>query len=262
MIVDCPICQYKLAMSITKRNGTELQYCHAGCGTIWNDRPVTYIRPPERKPHDTPRDNYILDLWKKSLPAKGTLVEVYLNSRGIKGRIPETIRFLKDHKHTPTNGIYPVMLAAVTDAVGQLKAVHRTYLRLDGSGKAEIERSKMTLGAIGGFSCHLSSLGDAKRVIVCEGIETGLSIQMGRSIPVLSALCAGGMEKLILPESVRQVIICADHDEPGIRSARIARERFDEEGRSTKFMLPPEKGQDYNDFVVAKVKSKVSATLS
>ena len=56
-------------------------------------------------------------------------------------------------------------------------AVHRTYLRPDGSGKAEVHPAKAMLGA---------ALGGAVRVadghgplVVAEGIETALSLPSG-----------------------------------------------------------------------------------
>lgn len=261
MIADCPCCGYKNALAITAVDGRILYCCHNGCDkmTLWQavqegsvavpKEVFSYVAP---RPVNRNLGEYVRRLWRESVPMAGTPVETYLLSRGITqlGIGPLlSLRFLKDHKHTPTNRTYPVMLAAVVDAVGELKAVHRTYLALTGSGsvvKADIERPKMTLGAIGGFSCQLSP-SCKTRMVICEGIETGLSIAQEKLLPVWCALSAGNMEKIVLPSDVREVIICADHDEPGLKSAEKTLRRLKAEGRKARIVVPKEVGTDFND---------------
>ena len=54
------------------------------------------------------------ELWIQAAAAKGTLVDIYLRSRGIVTSIPPTLRFLSLAKHSPSNLFLPAMLAAVT----------------------------------------------------------------------------------------------------------------------------------------------------
>src|SRR5262249_28835909 len=84
--------------------------------------------------------------WRKAVPAKGTLVETYLNVRGIP--LPDdvadadVIRFdpqcvfkLKDG----TRIRLPAMIARMNDALtDEFLGIHRTALRPDGSGKADV----------------------------------------------------------------------------------------------------------------------------
>jgi hypothetical protein len=61
---------------------------------------------------------------------------------------------------------------------GKNFAVHRTYLRPDGSGKAGLQGGdRLMLGAVAGGAVRLS--GGPARLVVAEGIETGLSLCAG-----------------------------------------------------------------------------------
>ena len=156
------------------------------------------------------------------------------------------LRFLPCHLHKPSGKRFPVILARVTYINGELHAVHRTYLAHDGNGKAPVEPQKMTLGTVGGFAVHLAPA--AEKMAVTEGIETGLSVQQTTGVPTWAAISAGGMRNLILPPLplASEVLICADNDLVGIRSAQDAAARWQREGRICRIALPPE-GKDFND---------------
>jgi len=127
------------------------------------------------------------------------------------------------------------------------------YLALDGTAKAPVEPPKMTLGPIGSFSCHLADANT--NLAVSEGIETALSVQLVADIPTWAALSAGGMRKLILPPIPLAlfVIITADADAVGIKSAQIAASRWRAEGRHVRILVPPRPGTDFNDVLLAPV---------
>ncbi len=78
------------------------------------------------------------EIWATCHPAGGTLVQTYLESRGINpeaiGGIPPTLRYHPalrlakgDHR--------PAMVAAVQDPAGAIAAVHRTFLAADGQAR-------------------------------------------------------------------------------------------------------------------------------
>src|SRR3954453_12982124 len=75
-----------------------------------------------------------LAIWKSSVPPEGTPVARYLEARGLGGPIPSSLRYLKRCRHTPSDTHHPAMIAGVAQANGILVAVHRTFLREDGSG--------------------------------------------------------------------------------------------------------------------------------
>ena len=256
-IADCPSCGYKEALSISKKNGKELYFCHAGCDNkkLWRvicvNKRVDYIPCQNlKKQNSESLDNYIKILLDSSLPTTNTVVERYLQSRGI-DIIPATIRFLPNHKHISSGQYFPVMLAKVTDYQGNLKALHRTYLTLDGK-KADVDPEKMTLGNVGGYGVHL----DKPDIVmaITEGIETGLSVQQSENIATWSALSAGGIRTLILPPLplAKEVFICSDNDShfAGQNSAIDAARRWTAEGRIVKIALPPKTDTDFNDLLL------------
>ena len=250
---DCPNCGYKDALAITRTAERVLYHCHAGCpqDELW--RVVQNQEPPVATAGEIRRigcgtaRSYILALWDESLSAAGTVVERYLRHRGFTGPIPASLRYLPNHPHKPGGASWPVMLAAVSDCEGRFQAIHRTYLAVNGVGKASVQPAKMTLGAVGGFACHLGAA--EAEIVVSEGIETGLSVQLATGIPTWAALSAGGVRNLILPPlpEARLVTIAADADEVGIRSAQIAATRWKGEGRQVRIIAPKRPGADFND---------------
>lgn len=251
---DCPRCGYKQAFSVTLKDGRPLYYCHAGCdprdlwGTVRGQRPEYVAQRPKPKDYTRVR-HYAQQLWDGALPPQGTLVERYLASRSL-CVLPDCLRFLPCHLHKNSGQYWPVMLAAVTDTQGKLQAVHRTYLAEDGNGKAPVEPAKMTLGAVGGFAVHFAPA--AEEMAVAEGIETALSVQLVTGIPTVAAVNAGNMKQLVLPRLplAREVIIAADADPVGRKSAQDAALRWDREGRRVRIAAPPN-GLDFNDLLQA-----------
>ena len=252
---DCPRCGYKNALAITETKERTLYRCHAGCEQGDLLRTLKDIAPfvsvpanPRAYPQSSAR-NYIPVLWERGELPEGTVIETYLRNRCIPGPIPTTIRYLRNHLHKPTETYWPVMLAAVSDTSGRLRAVHRTYLAPDGSGKAPVQPPRMTLGPIGGLACHLSSAG--RELTVAEGIETALSVQSVCRIPAWAALSTGGLERLILPPLplASFVIVAADADPPGMKSAKAAAARWAAEGRRCEIIVPSRPGTDFNDML-------------
>jgi putative DNA primase/helicase len=266
----CPSCGYKGALSIRDDGGRPLVRCHVGCEQadvlqalrslgFWHGRtgdrpsyqPARSLRS-EISTDDVQKAAWARDLWQQSRAVAGTPVETYLRSRGLGDSIPTAIRFLPDIKHGPTGRRCPCMIAAVTRWPGDdVVAVHRTFLSADGTGKAEVDPSKMTLGPIGGGAVRLAPVGD--RLAVTEGIETGLSVLLATGIPTWAALSTGGIRKLVLPPlpMAANVTIAADNDAPGRSAAHDAATRWHAEGRRAWIAAPAHPGEDFNDLMQA-----------
>ena len=60
-------------------------------------------------------------------------------------------------------------------------AIHRTFLKKDGTGKAPVPRQKMMLGPCAGGAVRLAEAGE--RIAVGEGIETCLSVLQEAELP-------------------------------------------------------------------------------
>ena len=183
-------------------------------------------------------------MWRGATAAPGTLVETYLQSRSITTPVPPTLRYAP-LRHRESARSLPCMVAAVQAADGRLIGLHRTYLRPDGRGKAGVEPAKKMLGSCRGGAVRLSPVG--RRLALCEGIETGLSIREARpDLAVWCALSAGNLDRLTLPPQVEEVVLVADGDLVGERAAGKAKWAYLDQGLSVQLVLPPT-GQDVND---------------
>jgi putative DNA primase/helicase len=188
------------------------------------------------------------ELWIQAAAAKGTLVDIYLRSRGLVAPIPPTLRFLSLARHSPSNQSLPAMIAAVTVWPERRPcAVHRTFLAIDGNGKAPVDTPRMTLGPCRRGAVRLAEATD--QLMVGEGIETVLAAMQATGRPAWAALSTGGLRALDLPPHVKEVIILADADRPGEEAAQYAATRWVREGRRVRIARPPQ-GQDFNDLLL------------
>ena len=142
-------------------------------------------------------------LWKRRRPLEGSLGEVYLRARGYGGALPATLGFLSPLKSEHQ----PAMIAAFALAgepepgllwvhEDRVCGVHLTLLKPDGSGKAEIRRNKLMVGPSSGWPIVLAPLNDALGLVICEGIETGLSLYEATGCGVWAAGSASRMPAL------------------------------------------------------------------
>jgi hypothetical protein len=257
----CPSCCYETGFSVIDKDGKTLFHCHAGgCSQqdiikwlreygLWGLQPCKAAQRPMERPAPTSKADTTeaaLEMWQRSAPAAGTVVETYLRARGYFGPIPRSLRYVRG-KHPADDDFHPAMLAAALrfGETPTIVGVHRTFLQPDGSGKTSLRPGKMSLGDIGGAGVPLSLLPE-ETVAVSEGIETGLSVQQATGIRTIAALSAAGVQALLLPDCVREVFIAADHDDVGLKGAYSAARRWHGEGRIVRIVKPPE-GVDFND---------------
>ncbi|HRN83267.1 MAG TPA: toprim domain-containing protein [Hyphomicrobium sp.] len=175
----------------------------------------------------------------------GSPAHRYLASRGIDfgvlGRVPGCLGWLPERRHTDTNTRWPVLLACFTDDAGDVAALHFTFLALDGSGKAPLppvlnskgeledanERNiwpgfkgaaiRLWRGAsnrsIADANAWAEKHGEMETLVLCEGVEDGLSSVM--SAPDLRTWAVGSLANLgniKLPPCVDQVMVWRDND--------------------------------------------------
>ena len=58
------------------------------------------------------------------------------------------------------------------------------------------------------------------------------------TLPVWSALTAGGVAAVVLPDEVREVLLIADHDPAGARAVLALAGRLRREGRTVRVLVP------------------------
>ncbi|OWY15561.1 hypothetical protein B6V72_02990 [Thioclava sp. F34-6] len=251
--------------------GRLLLHCHAGCtfheirdalrarGIIAENggfRPIGPICRAQRedieKTNAAKRKRQVADLWKTAAPIARSPAERYLRGRGISCALPSTLRYQKECWH-PTAMRCPAMISSIDIINIRTVAVHRIYLRDDGSGKASISPAKAMLGPAGGGAVHLSKSNGP--LVVTEGIETGLSLLSGvfpRPASIWAALSAPGMKNLQLPATPSELVIAADGDPVGRAAAEALASRAHALGWRVS-MLPAPEGFDWNDVLTGKV---------
>jgi putative DNA primase/helicase len=211
--------------------------CRAGSERSWKISPGR--RPPDKLAA-------IKGIWRSVTPAPGTEVEVYLGTRSLTTPVPPTLRYAR-LQHRESGRWLPCMVAAVQAVDGRLIGLHRTYLRPDGRGKAEVEPAKKMLGACRGGTVRLTPVG--RRLAICEGIETGLSTrQTCPDLAVWCALSASNLDRLTLPVPVEEVVLVADGDPVGLAAAHRAAQRYGATGRRVRLVELP-RGMDANDML-------------
>ncbi|WP_114966424.1 DUF7146 domain-containing protein [Alkalilacustris brevis] len=207
-------------------------------------------REAERRAEAQRKAEQAKRLWQEAQPIAGTTAEAYLRGRGITCQLPRTLRFHGACWHGPTAKRYPAMVAAVQGAGAA--SVHRTWLRADGSGKADIDLAKAMLGATAGGAVQLA--GGPSRLVVGEGIESTLSLLCGLlddPATVWAALSTSGLRGLHLPTQPARLTIAADGDKPGRNAAHALAERAHALGWQVS-LLPAPDGFDWNDYIQGK----------
>lgn len=185
-------------------------------------------------------------LWGDALSIEGSAAAHYLGTRDLAVPDGDALRYLPDARH-PTGGRAGCMIALATDAAGRGVAIHRTYLAPGGVGKTAMDPPRATLAPIGGAVVRLCHWRLGGPLVIAEGIETALSAGVLEGAPAWAALSAGNMRAAPLPDDVREVIVAADNDPPGLREAWIAADAFLAQGRRVRVIQPETPGDDFND---------------
>ncbi|WBU52070.1 toprim domain-containing protein [Paracoccus sp. SCSIO 75233] len=256
--------------SLSLADGTDgklLLNCKSGCSFtdilqalrdrgLLDDRPVPpdpaeiALREAEERAEAAKREKQALSVWREAQPIGSTIAETYLRNRGITCDLPDSLRFHPECWHGATAQRAPAMIARV-DGLPRF-AVHRTYLRPDGDGKADLTPNKAMLGkTAGGAVCVCDEPGP---LVVAEGIATALSLSSGlirRPATVWAALSAPGIAALHLPDKPQRLTIASDGDTAGREAANRLAERATALGWTVS-LLPAPEGRDWNDILQMK----------
>ncbi len=188
-------------------------------------RPEPQLSPKSiRSPAPAGSQQAARRLFAMSSPIDGTLVETYLQRRGIThihhaGSLRYHPRcYYRPEEHIPTE-TWPAMIARVTDLDGQITGVHRTWLDPDGFdrirlGKAPIDTPRRAMGDLLRNAVRFGAVDDV--LAAGEGIETMLSVRcMLPTLPMAAALSANHLAAMLLPSGLRRLYIARDADAAG-----------------------------------------------
>jgi Toprim domain len=175
-------------------------------------------------------------------------VEIYLGARGLRLPPAPVLRWLPYCWNRETQSGLPAMLGRVDNPDGEFAAVHRTWLKGDGSGKAPLRDPKKSWGPVRGGAVRLAPA--APLLAIAEGIENALTA-IAAGYAAWSAVAVGGFQSVVLPPIVETVLIVADHNANGVgqRAALKAAERWFAEGRRVRLWLAQRAGDDLNDLI-------------
>lgn len=146
----------------------------------------------------------------------------YLKGRGLLAVLRSRVTDFRTHPsleyfdHGRLIGRFPALLSLYRDASGRPLTIHVTYLKNEGSGKADVANPKKMLpasrsGATKGGAIRLFDL-KGHVLGLAEGIENALSLHLLKGIPVWAAYCAGNLESVVVPNTIREIQIAVDVD--------------------------------------------------
>lgn len=202
---------------------------------------------------DEQRLEAIRAVWCDTQPVQeGDLVHRYLESRGLSERIyPKALRFapqLRDGE----GGVRPCMVALVgRHGEARFDTMHRTFLKPDGSGKAEMESPrKLMPGAVPDGACvMLSEWAGPGPIGIAEGIETAMAASALFDMPVWAAISAQMLTKWLPPAGAEEVAIFADNDRKfaGQAAGYALAYKLACKGLPVTVHVPPLAGDDWAD---------------
>jgi hypothetical protein len=197
----------------------------------------------------------VSDIWNDAVDARGTLVETYLASRGLRlpdGVTHDVIRFHPDLYFGGQR--VPGMVLLFRDIVTDWPcAIHRTFLTRDG-----IKIGRKMLGPVANCAIKLSAHEDVSlNLSIGEGIETGIAGMMLGFTPMWALGSAGAIASFAVLPGVKCLTILTDNDKanvitgktPGQNAARECSQRWTEAGCEVRRIVPNAVGEDIADIV-------------
>lgn len=264
-IAACPVCQQEgrndqKALTVADGYRRLLLNCKkAGCSFL-EILAAAKVSPQRRhqssqacdmRPQNVTKSAFAKKLWETSQPLELTPAETYLRRiRKVDPLLTRALRFNPRTWHGPTRQNLPAMIAQVENSSGF--AVSRTYLRPDGTGKADLagHEQRLMLGSAARGHVPLKIGNDT--LYVAEGIETALSfplLYMPAAASLWATLSAANMRSLRLPQKPGQLVIAADGDEAGRAAGDALTRRAVSVGWAVEMMQAPD-GYDWNDVLV------------
>ena len=209
------------------------------------------------------------ELWMDGKPIWGSPVETYLRGRGVALERIENwddgLRYAPRLDHWIEKHVGPAMLAAFRHPAQGFCGLHATFLRPDGSGKADVDKAKLMLGTVSGCAIHLTQGSSALRLeyherfndvqrasplALTEGIEDGCSV--AAADPDLRVWAVGSLSNIgVQPNSsaVSSFVLCADNDwatPTAVAAFEKARLAIEKHGKPV-VVARAHRGKDFND---------------
>lgn len=205
-------------------------------------------------------------LLAASKPIADTIAAAHLASRGIADLTGcEALRFHPRCWYRPSNddepGVrtaWPALIATVTDLDGTVTGVHRTWLDLNGAGKAPIAYPRRAMGHLLGNGVRFGAAGPV--MIAGEGIETLLSLrQIMPMAPAIAGLSAAHLAAIRFPAGLRRLYVARDDDPAGASALATLTQRAIPAGIEIMPLEP--RLDDFNSDLIAFGRGRLAAAV-
>lgn len=179
-------------------------------------------------------------IWERTSTIRsGDPSDLYLRLRGLRPlqAWPVDLRYGRTDYYDGEKkiGMFDALIGAVRDSANSLIGVLRIYLMPDGRrvDDASLPRSvqlrvaKKAKGPITGGAVRLGD--DAEVIGITEGIESGLGLAMRLGHTCWAAVSANGMKNLVVPKTVKKIIIgpdIGDKNDTGFDAALYLQQRL------------------------------------
>lgn len=206
-------------------------------GAAHRPEPRPAVAPPVARPAQSDTLDMARSIWRAAIPAAGTLVEAYLASRGLTLPGDAPLRFHPACQRGADR--LPAMVALMTaPETAEPCGVHRTFLRADGTGKAE-GQAKMMAGNAGVIRL-VPDIDVAEGLGLAEGIETALAVMQHIGWrPVWAASSAGAIRGFPVLAGIEALTVFADTGAAGECAARDCAGRWTAARREARIVAPP-----------------------
>ncbi len=232
---------------------------------------------------DKARRDRLAKLWAECVPWDSAPdIADYLYQRGIP--LPERLPVsgaLRFHKRLAywhngrVIGQFPAMVGVFQSQDGKAQGLHITYFQtgfndlpvkavlFDPKTRERLPAKKMRSAAAGSLTGAAIRLfaADGGVLGVCEGIETAFAARYVSGVPVWACGSAHGIESLVLPDGIRELVVIADNDanQTGLKAARALQRRYMRQLDSFKIWQPDSTGADALDVLAANVQKGAAA---
>lgn len=267
----CPICTSTDNFRFDDKEGKGSWICTCGAGDGMNlamaytgktfaeiaskiDGMVGNIKVDAPRPQMTEqtRLDALRDVYRATQrAAPGDLVHLYLEARNV-GEVmyPDALRFapaLRDGD----GGCRPCMVSMIENPAGEAVSMHRTFLKPDGTGKAEMATPRRLMpGELPDGACvRLGEYTPGGPLGVAEGIETAMAASIMFEMPVWAAINTSMLKRWLPPESCDEVAIFGDNDPKfgGQAAAYALGHKLSVKGIKTTIHIPSDVGTDWCD---------------
>ena len=196
-------------------------------------------------------------IWSEAESIGSTDGEQYFADRQRPLTLPHTLHCrVRYHPRCPRRDerVPAVVVLMQAHDTSRPRAIQRIFIKRDGDRVVK-DGKPMMMGPAGGAAMKLTShcdtfwdvLSYCPVLYVCEGFETGLGLLQHGVYPLWALGSTSAIGSFPTIFGVGEIVVCADHDSPGLKAAEACHRHWAEAGRRARIFHPEGPGKDYAD---------------